>query len=166
MLEISLSCLIVRVGIVDFGVVGRLNKHTKQSITNICIVLASEDYERLAYEFIALAPYSKETNADQFARQLRDLIAPYFGLSGKHINSGHLLMQSISLSARNHLRVHEELVMFFKSIVTIDGMGRRISDDFDLMTEITGISGDIIKSKYDINSQIIDFQNTFAQDIF
>ena len=152
-----------RVGLVDFGVVGRLNKHTKQSITNICIVLASEDYERLAYEFIALAPYSKDTNADQFARQLRDLIAPYFGLSGKYINSGHLLMQAISLSAKNHLRVHEELVMFFKSIVTIEGMGRRINDDFDLMTEITSISEDIIKSKYDINSQITDFKY-FTQD--
>ena len=67
----------------------------------------------LAYEFIALAPYSKETDADQFARQLRDLISPYFGLSGGHINSGYLLMKAISLSAKNHLRVHEELVMFF-----------------------------------------------------
>ena len=153
-----------RIGIVDFGVVGRLNKHTRQSITNICIVLASEDYERLAYEFIALAPYSKETDADQFARQLRDLISPYFGLSGKYINSGHLLMKAVSLSAQNHLRVHEELVMFFKSIMTIDGMGRRISNDFDLMTEITGMTEDIIKSKYnDMSGQITDFKY-FAQD--
>ena len=29
-----------RIGIVDFGLVGRLNKHTKQSITNICIVFS------------------------------------------------------------------------------------------------------------------------------
>ena len=152
-----------QVGLVDFGVVGRLNKHTRKSIANMCIALASENYDRLAYEFIALAAYNAKTNSEQFARQLRDLIAPYFGLSGHHVNSGHLLMKATNLAARNHLRVPAELVMFFKSIVTIDGMGRNISEDFDLMKEMTEVSEEVIKSQYDMNTQITEFKY-FLQD--
>ncbi len=153
-----------KIGLVDFGMVGRLSKPLKQAIASMCIALINEDYDRLAYQFVDLAPYNEKIHITQFARQLRDLIAPYFGLSGLHINSGHLLMSATGLAAKHHIKVPVELVMFFKSIVTIDGMGRRISKDFDLIQEITEASEEIIKSKYNnIDAQFTEIRY-FLQD--
>ena len=151
------------IGLVDFGVAGRLNKHIKEAIANICIALADENYDRLAYEFVALAPYDDRTNIDKFARQLMHLIAPYFGLSSKYINSGQILMKATGVATQNHLQVPSELVMFFKSIVTIEGMARRVVDDFDLMQELTATSGEIIKSKYNLENHTKDLKY-FAED--
>jgi ubiquinone biosynthesis protein len=37
-----------RIGLVDFGVVGRLNRKTQSAIANMLVALAGEDYDRLA----------------------------------------------------------------------------------------------------------------------
>ena len=67
-----------RIGLIDFGVVGRLNRKTQSSIANMLVALAGEDYDRLAYEYMDLAPYAPQVDPDLFARDLRDLIAPYY----------------------------------------------------------------------------------------
>ena len=122
-----------KIGLIDFGVVGRLGSKTTDSIAAMFVALATEDYERLAYEYIDLAPYDERINGDQFARDLRSLIAPYFGLTLKNVNLGHLLMDSTSIAARHHVKVPSELMLFFKAIVTVEGMGRQVIPDFDLL---------------------------------
>ena len=43
------------------------------------VAMATEDYEMLTYEYLDLAPYNSHINVEQFTRELRDLLAPYFG---------------------------------------------------------------------------------------
>lgn len=138
-----------QIGLVDFGVVGRLSLKTRDSIANMFIALAQEDYDSLASEFVNLSQSSQLTNSDLFARELRDLIAPYFGLTFKNVNTGKLLMDAASLAGRHHIQVPSELMLFFKSIITVEGMGRDIVEDFDVLSQTLEIASEIIKAKYD-----------------
>ena len=45
-----------KIGLIDFGVVGRLNRKTQTAIANMMVALAEEDYDRLAYLYVDLAP--------------------------------------------------------------------------------------------------------------
>lgn len=121
------------IGLIDFGVVGRLNSKTQNSIINMLLALSKEDYDRLAYEYVDLAPFSDLINVDKFAKDLRSVIAPYYGLSLKHMNIGQILMKSANIAAQHHLSLPTELMMFFKSIVSIEGIGNKIQPDFDFL---------------------------------
>lgn len=145
-----------QIGFVDFGVVGRLSVKTRDSIANMFIALAQEDYEGLAQEFVSLSQGDDYINIDQFARELRDLIAPYFGLTFKNVNTGKLLMESASLAGKYKIQVPAELMLYFKSIVTVEGMGREIVEDFDVLSQTVEIANEIIKSKYDPQRVIKD----------
>ena len=136
-----------RVGLVDFGIVGRLNRKTQSSIANMLVALAAEDYDRLAFEYVDLAPYRETTDADLFARDLRDLIAPYYGLTLKHVNVGKLLLDSTALAAKHGLQLPVELVMYFKSIVSIEGMGRAIMKDFNFLAYSLEFASELVKSR-------------------
>lgn len=138
-----------KIGLIDFGVVGRLNRKTQGAIANMFLALAEEDYDRLAYLYVDLAPYIERVDIDHFARDLRDLIAPYFGLSLKHVNVGRLLLDSTGIAARYGLVLPSELVLFFKSIVTIEGMGRVIVGDFDFMNYALEFASELVKARYD-----------------
>jgi ubiquinone biosynthesis protein len=138
-----------KIGLIDFGVVGRLNRKTQTAIANMMIALAEEDYDRLAYQYVDLAPYTERVDVDHFARDLRDLIAPYFGLTLKHVNVGRLLLDSTVVASKYGLILPGELVLFFKSIVTIEGMGRIIMGDFDFMAYSLEFASDLVKSRYD-----------------
>lgn len=140
-----------KIGLIDFGVVGRLNSKTQSSIANMLMALAKEDYERMAYEFIDLAPFDERVDADKFAKELRDLIAPFYGLTLKNVNLGSLLLKSSSIAARNYISVPTELMLFFKSMVNIEGLGKRIQADFDFLTYSLEFAGEIVKTQYDPN---------------
>lgn len=136
-----------KIGLIDFGVVGRLNRKTQTAIAGMLVALAEEDYDRLAYLYVDLAPFNEKIDADQFARDLRDLIAPYFGLTLKNVNGGRMLLDSAGLAARHGLVLPAELVLFFKSIVTIEGMARTLMSDFDFLNYSLEFAAELVKSR-------------------
>jgi len=138
-----------KIGLIDFGVVGRLNRKTQTSIANMLLALATEDYDRLAEEYINLAPFNEKIDQDKFSRELRDVIAPYYGLTLKSVNLGRVLMNSSSVATKNHISLPTELMMFFKSIVTIEGLSRRIIKDFDFLQYALEFAMQLAKSQYD-----------------
>lgn len=154
-----------QIGLVDFGVVGRLSVKTRDSIANMFIALAQEDYDSLAQEFVDLSHSSHLTNTDLFARELRDLIAPYFGLTFKNVNTGKLLMEAASLAGHHQIQVPGELMLFFKSIITVEGMGRDIVEDFDVLSQTLEIASDIIKAKYDPQRIMRDLQHVLKDSV-
>jgi ubiquinone biosynthesis protein len=137
-----------KIGLIDFGVVGRLNARTQSAIASMLVALSKEDYERMAYEYVDLAPFTDQVNVDLFAKELRQLIAPYFGLTLKNVNLGKLLMTSSSIAARHHLMLPTELMLFFKSIVAIEGIGRRIDKDFDFLAHSLEFAGELVKNQF------------------
>ncbi|MCB0407357.1 MAG: AarF/ABC1/UbiB kinase family protein [Bdellovibrionales bacterium] len=137
-----------KIGLIDFGVVGRLNDKTQSAIANMLLALSNEDYDRLAYLYVDLAPYTDTVNVDRFARELRDLIAPYHGLTSQNVNLGKLLMESTGIAYSQGLVLPSELIMFFKSIVTVEGMGRLVADDFDFLTAALEFADELIAERY------------------
>lgn len=132
-----------RIGLIDFGVVGRLNSKTQSAIVNMLLALSKEDYTRLAYEYVDLAPFSERVNVDLFARELQSLISPYYGLSMKHVNIGRILMSSSSIAAQHGLSVPTELMLYFKSIVSVEGLGQKIAADFDFLNYALSMVGEL-----------------------
>lgn len=138
-----------RLGLIDFGIVGRLNRKTQSAIANMFLALAEEDYDRLAYMYVDLAPFTERIDVDQFARDIRDLIAPYFGVTMKNVNLGRLLMDSTAVASRHGLMLPSELVIFFKSLVSLEGMGKMILKDFDPLAYSLEFARELVLVKVD-----------------
>ncbi len=135
-----------KIGLIDFGVVGRLNSKTQAAIVNMLLALSKEDYTRLAYEYVDLAPFSESVNVDLFAKDLQAVIAPYYGLTLKNVNSGKILMASAGVAASQGLIVPTEMMLFFKSIISIEGLGAKISKDFDFLAFTLSQVGEVAQS--------------------
>lgn len=152
-----------RVGFIDFGMVGRLSRRVKTSIANMFVSLATEDYERLAYEYLELSTQSVDVDRDEFARDLRMLLSPFFGLNMNNVNLGKLLIDSAAVSYKHKVYLPSELLLFFKSIVTLEGLGKSVKEDFDLLPFIFDFSTEIIRLKYD-PGLIVDDISTMSRE--
>ena len=136
-----------RLGFIDFGMVGRISRTTQKSIASMFLSLLVEDYDRLAYEYIELAPFNNRTERTALAQDLRSILSPFFGLSMKNVNMGKLLLESSRVAAKHHVVLPSELMMFFKSMVTIEGLARMVRDDFDMLPFVKEFSKDLFKNK-------------------
>lgn len=153
-----------QIGLIDFGIVGRLNRKTQNAIANMFLSLAEEDYDRLAYLYVDLAPFTERVDVDQFARDIRDLIAPYFGLTTKNINIGRLLLDSTAVASKHGLALPTELVMFFKSTVALEGMGRVILKDFDFLTYSLEFAKELVIVRME-PKRVFSDASVFARDL-
>lgn len=153
-----------QIGLIDFGIVGRLNRKTQTAIAHMFWSLAEEDYDRLAYLYVDLAPFTERVDVDQFARDIRDLIAPYFGLTTKNVNIGRLMLDSTVVAAKHGLILPTELVMFFKSVVSLEGMGRVLLKDFDFLSYSLEFSKDLIQVHMEPKRLFSD-ASVFARDM-
>ncbi len=153
-----------KIGLIDFGIVGRLNRKTQNAIANMFLALAEEDYDRMAYMYVDLAPFTERVDVDEFARDVRDLIAPYFGLTMKNVNMGRMLLDSTAVAAKHGLVLPAELVLFFKSIVSLEGMGKVLLADFDFLTYSLEFSKEMVQSGVEPRRMIAD-AGVFARDV-
>ena len=153
-----------QIGLIDFGIVGRLNRKTQNAIANMFLALAEEDYDRLAYIYVDIAPFTERIDVDQFARDTRDLIAPYFGLTTKNVNMGRLLLDSTVVASKHGLVLPTELVMFFKSIVALEGMGRVILKDFDILSYSLEFAKELVLVRMEPKRMFSD-ASVFARDM-
>ena len=153
-----------QIGLIDFGIVGRLNRKTQSAIANMFLALAEEDYDRLAFMYVDLAPFTERVDVDEFARDIRDLIAPYFGLTMKNVNLGRMLLDSTAVAAKHGLVLPAELVLFFKSIVSLEGMSRVLLADFDFLAYSLEFSKEMVQSGAEPRKMLAD-ASVFARDV-
>jgi ubiquinone biosynthesis protein len=149
---------------IDFGMVGRLSRRLQSGIANMFLALANEDYERLALEYIELSTKTIDVNPVQFASDLRRLLSPYFGLNLKNLNIGKLLVESSRIAYKHQVYLPSDLLIFFKSMVTIEGLGRSLKEDFDLLPFVYDFSNEIVKLKYDPATMASDI-GAFSREV-
>lgn len=152
-----------KIGLIDFGIVGRLNRRTQSAIANMFLALAEEDYDRLAYLYVDLAPFTERVDVDEFARDIRDLIAPYFGLTMKNVNMGRMLLDTTTVASKHGLVLPTELVLFFKSAVALEGMARSILKDFDMLSYSLEFAKDLVQVHMEPKRLFSD-ASVFARD--
>lgn len=137
-----------RVAMVDFGMVGRLSEKFRGYLANMMISLITEDYENLCYIYAELSVSDKIIDLDGFQREVRNMIAPYMGLSLADINSGRILMEASKIGSKYNVQVPGEWMLVFKAILTMDGMGRTLDPTFDLLSLGQDMVRDLVKNQY------------------
>ena len=137
-----------KIGLIDFGMTGYLSQKSCDSIAGIMMALASEDYEQLTYELLELSPYTYNCDVEAFTHEIQSLFAPYHGLSFANFQIGRLLLESTKISAKHGVRLPSDLMLLFKSILTVEGMGRSLGEDIDLLSYSNEFASEVIKTRY------------------
>jgi len=137
-----------RIGIIDFGIVGRLSEKSRDQLANMVMALLTEDYENLCYQYAELGSGGPSIDFDGFQREVRNTLAPYMGLSIADINAGKVLIEATKIATRYSIKVPGDWMLVFKAILTIEGMGRTLDPQFDLLATGQDMIKDLVKNQY------------------
>ncbi len=137
-----------KIGLVDFGIVGRLPRNVQDSVITMFSALVDEDYEILASEYLDLCSSRGPVNLAAMQKELMDLISPYMGMTLAEINIGSLLLQSTTVAAKYSLRVPRELMLLFKAIFNLESLGKNLEPNFDILKLGTKQAKNILAVRY------------------
>ena len=134
-----------KLGIIDFGIVGRLSQKSRDQLATMVWSLIQEDYETLCYTYADLGSADTSVDFDSFQREVRNVISPYLGLSLAEVNTGRVLIEATKVAAKYNIRVPGDWMLVFRAIVTMEGMGRLLDPNFDMIATGEGLIKDIIQ---------------------
>jgi ubiquinone biosynthesis protein len=137
-----------RIGMIDFGIVGRLSRRVQGGVVNMFLAIIDEDYETLATEYLYLCHSSGATNLAALQKDLMDVISPYVGMPLGEVNVGQLLLQSTTIAVRHNLQVPRELMLLFKAIFSIESLGKSLEPDFDILQVGHKLAKQLIVTQY------------------
>ncbi len=140
-----------RLGLIDFGCMGRLTPKARDAVVDMFIALLTQDFELLVLVYLEMSEGATPRNSALIAelqKEVADLFAPYFGLPLKSIPTGKLLMEASGTAFRHQISVPRDLILVFKAIMTLEGIGRSLDPEFDLVEAASKYTSIVLKTRY------------------
>jgi ubiquinone biosynthesis protein len=128
-LFVAPPCAIVAV---DYGIMGRIGLDERRYLAEILWGFLRRDYRKVAEVHFEAGYVPAIHSVDAFAQALRAVGQPIFGRNAKDVSMGRLLGQLFEITALFDMKLRPELVLLQKTMVTVEGVARRIDPEHDI----------------------------------
>jgi ubiquinone biosynthesis protein len=117
---------------VDFGIIGRLGPPERRYLAEILWGFLERDYERVARVHFQAGYVPAHHSVSAFAQALRAVGEPVFGRAATGVAMSRVLLQLFEITALFEMRLRPELVLLQKTMMTVEGVARRIDPAHDI----------------------------------
>jgi ubiquinone biosynthesis protein len=122
-----------RIGMMDFGMVGRLDEMLQESLTRLFLALSKGDSERMIDELITSGIAQGQINRKTLKRDLDHMIACYANGSVEDLAAARIFNELTGLAQRHHLQLPSDLVLMTKVMAISEGLGLQLDPDFQFI---------------------------------
>jgi len=119
---------------VDYGIIGRLGAPERRYLAEILWGFLRQDYARVAQVHFDAGYVPALHSVPEFAQALRAVGEPVFGRAASEVPMSRVLTQLFEITALFDMRLRPELVLLQKTMMTVEGVARRICPDHDIWT--------------------------------
>ena len=121
-----------RIGLMDFGMVGRLDETTKAALLRVGVAVARRDPDRLVDALMAAGLGGVGERRGALKRDLVHLLGRYMDRPIKEIAARQFAHEIQAVAQRYHLRLPTELALLIKVIAMSEGLGVQLDPEFRL----------------------------------
>jgi ubiquinone biosynthesis protein len=121
-----------RLTAVDFGIIGRLGAPERRYLAEILWGFLERDYERVARVHFDAGYVPRKHSVAAFAQALRAVGEPVFGRAASEVPMSRVLTQLFEITALYDMHLRPELVLLQKTMMTVEGVARRIYPEHDI----------------------------------
>ncbi|SIS56806.1 ABC1 kinase family protein [Salimicrobium flavidum] len=135
--------------ILDFGMIGTIDYHTRQKLMNIALSFSSKDAELLTDALLDITLESGQgAEMDALTTDVKRLISRTSGRALEDIPLGEVLGDLFTILRRYHLRLPPTAALLFKTLIMAEGTGRAIDPGFELQSTLEKQSRHWMKERY------------------
>jgi ubiquinone biosynthesis protein len=117
---------------VDFGIIGRIGPAERRYLAEILWGFLNRDYEAVARTHFDAGYVPPHHSVAAFAQALRAVGESVFGRPASQVPMSRVLLQLFEITALYEMRLRPELVLLQKTMMTVEGVARRIMPDHDI----------------------------------
>jgi ubiquinone biosynthesis protein len=137
-----------RIGLVDFGLTGRLTDDDMTRLTRLFIDAAAENVEMLPKRLSDLGVRYPKEREEEFVNELREMYYRYYGATLQEIDPIQIIRESFALIYTMNLRLPTRFVMLDKAIATLGSVGVELYPDFNVFEVAKPYARDLMLERF------------------
>ncbi|MCR9085284.1 MAG: 2-polyprenylphenol 6-hydroxylase [Rhodobacteraceae bacterium] len=116
----------------DFGIMGRIDEYTRRVYAEILYGFIRKDYRRVAEVHFEAGYVPADRDIDEFARALRAVGEPIFGMDANRISMARLLAYLFEVTERFGMETRTELILLQRTMVVVEGVSRSLNPSINI----------------------------------
>ncbi len=137
-----------RIGLVDFGLAGKLTDDDMTKLTRLFIDAAEENIEALPKRLGDLGVRYDRRREQEFVAELREFYHRYYGAPLAQIDPLQIIREAFALIYSMNLRLPTRFVLLDKAIATIGAVGVELYADFNVFEVAKPYARDLMTRRY------------------
>ena len=136
-----------RIGIVDFGMVGRLTDQRRNQIVNLLDALARKDDDGMRE---VLMDWTGDSVVDEakLTSDIGEFVFNFESVQLKDLKLGPLLNEITVIMRENGLVLPSDLTLLFKALITLEGLGQQLDPEFQMLEHLTPFVQRVTTERY------------------
>ncbi|MHA7874955.1 2-polyprenylphenol 6-hydroxylase [Roseivivax sp.] len=130
----------------DFGIMGHIDAYTRRVYAEILYGFIRRDYQRVAEVHFEAGYVPADRDVDEFARALRAVGEPIFGMDATRISMARLLAYLFEVTERFGMETRTELILLQRTMVVVEGVARSLNPRMNIWHAAQPVVEDYIKS--------------------
>ncbi|MEA2030375.1 MAG: AarF/UbiB family protein [candidate division Zixibacteria bacterium] len=145
----------------DYGMVGNLDESTIEALGSALAGIIHKDTNRILRAFDALGITHDIANRIALRTDINSLVNQYYEVPLKELQVSDLLKEIFKIFRAHQMTLSSNLSLMLKALVTVEGLGRLLHPDFDMVSEVRPYVRRIMYRRYDPRRRFRDLLNVF-----
>lgn len=136
-----------RLAFIDFGMVGSLSELRRDQVVDLLNAIVIRDAPTMVEVLLDWADDSNPST-ERLVSEVGMFVDKYHGVALKQLRLAEILGDMTALMRDHQLTLPPDLTMLFKTLITLEGMGRQIDPDFDIVSQVAPLLGRASLERY------------------
>lgn len=161
--------------LIDFGMVGVVDRQTREDFVDLLDSIVHQNEIQASEVLLKLTYWDEEPDRRLLEREVADFMGRHLYKPLKDIELGKLLQQMLEVAADFKLRMPPDLFLMMKALGTVEGVGRMLDPDFDMIARATPFIAKVKLERYrperiaedvfDLSAKLFRFFRHFPKDL-
>ncbi len=125
-----------RIGLVDFGIMGRVTEETQEHFAAVFLALADHDYDTLVRLYGEMGFLTEHgVDSERFEREMKEdlieLLEPYYIMQVQQIDFGAYMDRITRILLHHRLKLPANLYLMDKALITLEGILKQLDPEFN-----------------------------------
>lgn len=141
------------VAVVDFGIMGRLDRQTRRHLGELMMAFLGRDYRRAAEVHFAAGWIPGDQSVDAFTQACRSIGEPILDKPQNEISLARLLGQLFEITATFGMETQPQLLLLQKTMLVAEGTSRRLCPDANMWFLARPLVDDWVRETFSAQAQ-------------
>ena len=161
--------------LIDFGMVGVVDRQTRDDFVDLLDSIVQQNEILASDALLKLTYWDEEPDRRRLEREVADFMGRHLYKPLGEIELGKLLQQMLEVAGDFQLHIPPDLFLMIKALGTVEGVGRMLDPDFDMIDRATPFITNvklarykperIVEDVFDISTKLLRFVRQFPKEV-